>query len=342
MEETNIGNLHKDWKMSTNDRLAFWKTLCELHSGNMLKDSQRLKETIKYPRFLYRYRSVNNNSLAALMDNKLFFSTPNYYDDPFDTFLRIDKDKVVMHVKQDLMSRERVTDYASFHKISSETAANNITSILNNFINLYKEDSFNYLREVLRNETYSVCFADTWKNEALWLKYADQHRGFAIVYDLQDPESCLCGRQERCFSCQMLNASIECYPVCYTDEKYDATEYAKYLAVFQAFKCKNDYYIYHLRDTLPPFCWEREKITLIKKRCHEYDEEWRGILNSKYQFDSNGVVCKKVKPYAVILGLKIRDNERMLVLNAAKSAGIDMIGKIVISNDELNLQSMKF
>ena len=43
-----------------------------------------------------------------------------------------------------------------------------------------------------------------------------------------------------------MNASIEYYPVCYVDEKYDATEYAKYLAVFQAFKRQNDNYIYYL------------------------------------------------------------------------------------------------
>ncbi|MCM1167816.1 MAG: hypothetical protein NC299_15030 [Lachnospiraceae bacterium] len=193
---------------------------------------------------------------------------------------------------------------------------------------------------MLHNETYSVCFTDTWKNEVSWLKYANQHRGFTVVYDLQDSKSCLCGGQESCLSCQMLNTSIECYPICYSDEKYNATEYAKHLAVFQAFKLKNDNYIYHLRDTLPPFHWEREKITLIKKRCHEYGREWRGILNSRYQVDSNVPIFKKVKPYAVILGLRIQDNERKLVINAAKNAGVDAIGEIIIQNDELDLQQI--
>lgn len=82
------------------------------------------------------------------------------------------------------------------------------------------------------------------------------------------------------------------------------------------------------------------RIWVIKKRCHEYDAEWRGILNYKYQFDSKGTVFKKIKPYAVILGLKIQDNERTLVINAAKNVGIDTIGKIVILNDELNLQQI--
>lgn len=38
MEETNIGDLHYDWKMNTEDRLTFWKTLCGLHGENMDED----------------------------------------------------------------------------------------------------------------------------------------------------------------------------------------------------------------------------------------------------------------------------------------------------------------
>lgn len=273
MKKTNTINLHTDWKMSTEERLQFGKTLCSLKGENMNDEGQRLMKTIKYPRFIYRYRSVNNNSLAALMENKLFFSTPNFYDDPFDTFLRIDKDEVIAHINQELNSIEIINDYADFHKIPIEIAKEKISNILQIFLNELNRDSFNYLREVLRSEVYSVCFTDTWRNEALWLKYADQHRGFAVVYDLLDTTSCLCGKYKNCIDCQTVNTSIHYYPICYTNEIYNATEYAKHLAVFQAFKSQNDNYIYHLRSKLPPFYWEREKISLIKKKCHEYDAE---------------------------------------------------------------------
>ena len=129
MEKTSLVDLHRDWKMNTEDRMIFWGTLWGLSGGDINEDSQRLMSVIKYPRFLYRYRSVTNNSLAALMDNNLFFSTPNYYDDPFDTYLRIDENKVVMHVQQDLISEERIKDYASFHKIQYEDAKKIIPNI---------------------------------------------------------------------------------------------------------------------------------------------------------------------------------------------------------------------
>lgn len=41
-----------------------------------------------------------------------------------------------------------------------------------------------------------------------------------------------------------------------------------------------------LRAELGSGCWEKEKISLIKKKCHEYDEEWRILLNSKVNQNS--------------------------------------------------------
>lgn len=340
MDNLDIKWLNTDYKMSTEDRLIFGKTLCSLKGENIQNDAKILTSKIKYPRFLYRYRSVNNNSLAALMENKLFFSTPNYYDDPFYTFLKINNDTVIEYVKQDLNSIDRISDYANFHKIPIEKARNKISYVLNQLLAELQKDSFNYLREVLRSEMYSVCFTDTWRNETSWLKYADQHRGFAIVYDLLNTESCMCGKSSECNICPMATTNIKYYPIYYTDEMYNATEYAKSLAVFQAFKSQNDGYIYDLCKKLPPFHWEREKISLIKKKCHEYDSEWRGILQNKYQLNSNTPVNKKIKPYAIILGLRIQDNERKLVINAAKAANINTICQITILNDELHLQGI--
>lgn len=86
--------MNEDWRMTNEDRKYFWDTLCILDGKNMQEDIARLAKVIKYPRFLFRYRSVNNKSLTALSENKLYFSSANYYDDPFDTYLRIDHDEV--------------------------------------------------------------------------------------------------------------------------------------------------------------------------------------------------------------------------------------------------------
>lgn len=83
--------MNEEWSMNIEERKKFWDTLCSLDGKDMQSDIDRLMGTMKFPRFLYRYRAVNDRTLSALKENKLFFSTSNYYDDPFDTYIRIDR-----------------------------------------------------------------------------------------------------------------------------------------------------------------------------------------------------------------------------------------------------------
>lgn len=80
--------------MNNDQRIEFWKTLCSLDGKDLQADQNKLKEKIVFPRFIYRYREVTSNNLDALRSNRLFFSSANYYDDPFDTFLYIDKKRL--------------------------------------------------------------------------------------------------------------------------------------------------------------------------------------------------------------------------------------------------------
>lgn len=74
---------------------------------------------------------------------------------------------------------------------------------------------------------FSVCFSDLWNNETLWIKYADQHKGYAIIYDLTDGDKLVCGTQEKCANCRFANNLYSFYPMYYSDEKYDATKFAR-------------------------------------------------------------------------------------------------------------------
>lgn len=75
--------------MNNSERERFWNTLCSLDGIDAIEDSKKLQETIVYPKNIYRYRPVSVRSLEALKNNKLYFSTSNYYDDPFDTFINV-------------------------------------------------------------------------------------------------------------------------------------------------------------------------------------------------------------------------------------------------------------
>ncbi len=77
--------------MNISERAIFWKTLCTLDGRDLISDSLKLREVIKYPKTqtLCRYRNVSSHTIEALQTNKLYFSSADYYDDPFDTTSRL-------------------------------------------------------------------------------------------------------------------------------------------------------------------------------------------------------------------------------------------------------------
>ncbi|MBR6071685.1 MAG: hypothetical protein IKP77_02485 [Acholeplasmatales bacterium] len=62
--------------MNNKKRLEFWT---ELDKPTNEIDLMKFDEYI--PKQLFRYRKVDSNSLSALLNNRLYFSTSNYYDD---------------------------------------------------------------------------------------------------------------------------------------------------------------------------------------------------------------------------------------------------------------------
>lgn len=109
----------------------------------------------------------------------------------------------------------------------------------------------------------------------------------------------------------------------YSDDGYDATEYVSYLAV--AHLVQSDFspeIASGIVGKLPPMFWQREKISLIKAKCHEKDEEWRMILNINAE---NGNLYQEWAPCGVILGLRTTAEHRDIIIRAANVAGINNI-----------------
>ena len=321
--------------MNSQERETFWQTLCSL-KGTGEEDIQKLMKTIKYPKYLCRYRSVSINSLEALRSNRLYFSSANYYDDPFDTFLHIDIERLkeeflsafqtpesteavvegVIQIVGNLLSKEQI------EKITVENITEGLShGLVENFL-----DSMLNLRDEVKKDIWSVCFSENGLNETLWLKYADQYKGFVQIYDVEDGNNFLCGKQEKCVNCARKNYRTPIYPIYYSDNPYDATDFAKLIMLNKLEEAVGSPIPQYLYEELDEFFWEREKITLIKKKCHEYDEEWRMVTKFEKEFPE----YMKWRPSGIILGLRMGRAEENLVISMAKEAGIDKIYKSYI------------
>lgn len=137
--------------------------------------------------------------MEALRTNRLYFSSANYYDDPFDTFLHIDIEairKEYLSAFQTPESTEAVVDGVKSllgNILSEEQAAQftveNVTNALSHGLTESFLNAALSLRDEVKKDTWSVCFSENGFNEVLWLKYADQHRDFVQIYGLENNDT---------------------------------------------------------------------------------------------------------------------------------------------------------
>ena len=102
--------------MDSKQRKEFWDTLCSLEGNDIQNDSKLLMNKVVFPHYLYRYRDVTFNNLEALRTNPPYFSSANYYDDPFDTFLHIDIEKIRAEFETNLSCEENICRLANAMK----------------------------------------------------------------------------------------------------------------------------------------------------------------------------------------------------------------------------------
>lgn len=337
--------------MTPDEMQEYWKTLCSFTGEDIPSEINHLLSKIHYPRFLFKYRSVNSNNLEALRTNKLFFSQASKYDDPFDTFLHIDIDKVQQEFDGNFSSSASIEALAK----GMEATFNNIPGVPQEFLQqvttpdglrqLYNGGVLNQflssalaLRTRIQEEVFSICFSENGFNESLWLKYADMHRGYVLIYDLYDNDSYHCGKLEKCSSCQIVQGGTRIYPVYYSNTPHDATNFAK-LVVWRELEQRWGVQIPEfLRGELKPLPWEVERNSLIKKECHKYDEEWRMIANSPLQ---SPAMIEWV-PYGVIVGLRTSQVDTNLIVSLAKEAGIKYAFQSIIDKqNRLSIAEIK-
>ncbi len=321
----------------------YWQTLCSFSGQDIPHEIDQLMSKIHYPRFLYKYRAVNNNNLDALRSNKLFFSKASSYDDPFDTFLHIDVEKVRQGFVSNFSSPEAL---AALVNGINETLQNypeipqelfQLTTTVDGLKQLFANGITNQflsymliLRSKMQDEILSICFSENGFNETLWLKYADMHKGFCLMYDLNDSDSFHCGKLDRCVNCGVYKYGTRLYPVYYSNTPHDATNFAKFAMGQEVAQRLGTPLPEFLQKEFKPIPWEVERNSLIKKECHKYDEEWRMIANCKMNLPAM-IECV---PSGVIIGLRTSQVDANLIISMAKEAGIKHIYQSYI--DEKN------
>lgn len=320
--------------MSSSEMQDYWQTLCSFTGEDIPNEINQLMTKIHYPKFLYRYRPINNNNLEALRTNKLFFSQASNYDDPFDTFLHIDVEKIRQAFDSNYVTADGIAALAKGMKetfqnlpnvpqefIQQFTTAEGLKQLFENGITNQFLSYVLTLRSKIQEEILSICFSENGLNETLWLKYADKHKGFSLIYDLSDNDSFHCGKMNKCENCGVYKYGTRIYPVYYSNTPHDATSFAKLVMGQELAQRLGGSLPDFMQKELRPLPWEIERNSLIKKECHRYDEEWRMIANCKMKLPA----MIEWVPVGVIIGLKTSQVDANLIISMAKEAGIKNI-----------------
>lgn len=238
------------------------------------------------PKYLYRFGSVNDNLLASLEENYLWFSRPLDFNDPLDCKVLINHDASALTILPKSTEDNKEIDH-EFIESAIKRFDGVLVSESLEYLNKYRpsldsliknpspqsiEKAASYLNYAHRakkidREMGVCCFTTDPKNILMWSHYGAQHKGVCIKY-----------RRIRSKS----GIGSNTFPV-----KYNKT-------VPRLHSCTDD-----LRNEVKIIF-----LTLLSKSSHwEYENEWRAISpfgHGKHHVDTSDVL-------EIIFGVNIQD-----------------------------------
>ena len=138
---------------------------------------------------LCRYRTCNDKAFQALENDKLFFSVPEAFNDPYDSLVYVNPVAIIRDISQDLTSNmDSFIEGLKREDIRKAAIADILYHGPNGDKNVrsFLEGMFDAAEEVtnkLRSNSRIICFSEVYDSMLMWSHYANYHKGFALVYE---------------------------------------------------------------------------------------------------------------------------------------------------------------
>ncbi len=126
-------------------------------------------------RHLYKYRTLNSNLDKILINDELWFSNPNDFNDPFDCQIVVDSNNSQQEIEQFIIKN-------SLTPVSSIEA----TRLAKIMISKPQEwdKIVNETIQTQINASGVCCFGGNADNILLWSHYTDSHKGVCLKFDV--------------------------------------------------------------------------------------------------------------------------------------------------------------
>lgn len=302
-----------------------------------------LKEVL--PKQLFRYRICNENNFDALLNDKIFFSPANRFNDPYDCVPYVNMPKVrdmldkytienevnivnairkSTHLEKTAFSPNVLPATENYYSQIKAMSEDEITDLLDKVKNpslmaeikkeahILIDDIENALFDNYVSNSLIACFSENISSILMWAHYTDSHKGFAIEYE---PTSLFE------YNNQNTNREhlTELFPVLYGKERFESTDLVIDLLQYNLYKANTKSQLY-VQDGM-----FSTKINTSKEISWKYEKEWRMFYhNQPKNFNASTNYSIVIKPKAIYLGTKISDINKFMLMNLVKDKNVEI------------------
>lgn len=280
--------------------------------------------------FLFRYRKLEGEqaekNIDALKANRLYFSRPQYFNDPYDNLMYINSEQMLqtMHTNwdkgmdsylKDLKKRNPLMGLfgeAMWNSDQREEYTRNYDAAVKKAI---KE-----IRKKTKSNMKIICFSKDCKSMLMWAHYADDYKGFVLVYNKTDINNAKkFDKKEKILQDRTMLASVE-----YKNKRIDMTEYIHQYILKYIYPGELD--VRGISD-LPQNVLR--EFVLRKSLEWKYEREFRLIpeyidLNNESPW--HYIECK---PKAIILGSRCQEVYKQKITEIAKKKSVSVFQIII-------------
>lgn len=267
------------------------------------------------PDRLYKYRSCEDKHISAFEKDELWLSTSDLFNDPFDTLIQYDEEKI--RSAFDCILQPDIFDARPNHIAAGGEMAEPINHLVDpkeidnlrvkaveamalgkkfmpseeqmiQFI-IHQEVYLTLLPKIAQRFLSVACLSEKIDSILMWSHYSYNHTGFVLGYDLRP----LLLPNER---------NVGLYPVVYSDKRYNAEEFLLYLfGSLMQLPIKE-------ADKMSSI-----KLLLYKSLEWQYEREWRVIKTNTFNLFEGHSEPINLKPNSIYYGCHIsQDNYQRL------------------------------
>lgn len=290
-------------------------------------------ESDNFANCIFRYRKIdsNGNNLTALKNNRLYFSTPRNFNDPYDNLMYINVDRIVSDVERSLS--DNMNDYIRDLKRTDEMMACfaetvwdgedrecQVEGFLNDIISAAK-----VIKSNVRKNVKIICFSTAFDSMLMWSHYAENHKGYVIAYHIDDIKDAACYNIDEV----ELEKQFCLEKVIYVNEQIDMTEDIKNY-IQKNFKGMT-------QNNIPEvnvISQERLKKFITQKSIEwKTEKEWRVIPDYIKLNQESPMHYLECVPRGIILGADCKEENKKLITVIADEKNIPVYR---MSIDELS------